>query len=638
MRITAGSKSAETALAPIPKNSVALDFETYYDQDYTLKKLSTSEYVRDPRFKVHGMAIRLPRQKKSRWISSKDVPEVLASIDWTSTALLAHHAQFDGLILSHHYGVHPCFMFCTMSMARALYSHDIGASLDEVAQFLGKGSKIRGTLEDTRGVRELSPEQEAALAQYAVQDNDLALAIFEEMRKDFPDNELRLIDITVRAFTDPVLEVDIPRAQAELERELEYKRGLIERVSEILKVEDRKAAEKILSSAEKYAAVLEELGVEVPLKWSEKQKKYIPALAKSDLEFQELEGHPDPNVQALYHARLGIKSTLIETRAQRLIDRAKPKFPVYLNYYRAHTGRWSGGDGANPQNLGRGSELRRCIVAPKGQRLVVVDSGQIEARTLAWLAGQQDLLDTFAAYDAGTGPDPYRALAAEIYGKLVEEIDKTERFLGKVCVLGLGYGMGAPKLQYTLAAGAMGPPVDLPAIECKRAVNVYRTRNRQIVLLWEFLGKILIAMLAGKTVQYRDLLTFYPDSVALPNGLSLHYPELNAVWTERGPSDFTYRSSKRGHRSKIYGGLFTENLVQALARNIVAEQALHIATKYRVVLLVHDEVVLSVPTREAKRAHDFAIEQMTIAPAWCTGIPLSAEGGVGLNYGDAKPA
>lgn len=206
------------------------------------------------------------------------------------------------------------------------------------------------------------------------------------------------------------------------------------------------------------------------------------------------------------------------------------------------------------------------------------------------------------------------------------------------CRLGLGYGMGAPKLQYTLAAGAMGPPVDLPAIECKRAVNVYRTRNRQIVLLWELLGKILIAMLAGKTVQYRDLLTFYPDSVALPNGLSLHYPELNAVWTERGPSDFTYRSSKRGHRSKIYGGLFTENLVQALARNIVAEQALHIATKYRVVLLVHDEVVLSVPTREAKRAHDFAIEQMTIAPAWCTGIPLSAEGGVGLNYGDAKPA
>jgi hypothetical protein len=206
------------------------------------------------------------------------------------------------------------------------------------------------------------------------------------------------------------------------------------------------------------------------------------------------------------------------------------------------------------------------------------------------------------------------------------------------CRLGLGYGMGAPKLQYTLETGSMGPPIVLPENECKRAVNVYRARSRQIVMLWDLLGKILTAMVAGNTVQYRDILTFYPDHVLQPNGLALHYPDLRATWGERGFTDFTYRSSRRGHRSKIYGGKFAENLVQALARIVVAEQGLRIADRYRVVLLVHDEVVLCVPTREAKRALDFSLEQMTLPPAWAQGIPLAAEGGIGDNYGDAKPS
>lgn len=626
MKTIAGSGIVETI--------VALDFETYYDQDFTLKKLSTSEYVRDPRFKVHGAAIKLPKQRKSRWISGPHLEAAFRSIDWSRTALLAHHAQFDGLILSHHFGIYPAFMYCTMSMARALYSHDIGASLDEVAKFLGKGAKLHL---NTLGIRDLSPEQERELAEYAIQDNDLAWAIFQEMRQSYPDDELGLIDITVRAFTDPVLKVDIPRAKTEFKREIEAKRLLLVKAAELLCVSELNEAKTVLSSAEKYAALLETFGVDVPLKWSEKQKKHIPALAKSDLDFQELEDHPDPNVQALYHARLAIKSTLIETRAQRLINHAKPKLPIYLNYYRAHTGRFSGGDKINPQNFGRGSELRRCIVAPKNERLVVVDSGQIEARMLAWLAEQHDLLDTFRASDAGTGPDPYRALAADIYGKHVEEIDKTERFVGKVSRLGLGFGMGAAKLHYTLAAGIMGPPLELPMVECRRAVNVYRARSRQIVLLWDLLGRILITMLAEHTVEYRNVLTFYPDRVALPNGLDLHYPDLKAVWTDKGPSDFTYRSSKRGHRSKLYGGKFTENIVQALARIVAMEQALRIAQRYRIVLLVHDEVVLSVPTNEVKRALEFATEQMTIPPSWCADIPLAAESGTGRNYGDAKP-
>lgn len=632
MRTIAGLRSDGLRL-PI----VALDFETYYDQAYTLKKLSTSEYIRDPRFKAHGAAIRLPGETKSRWIYGPKLAEIFRAIDWDNTALLAHHAQFDGLILSHHFGIFPAFTYCTMSMARALYSHDVGASLDEVAQFLGKGAKIRNALESTMGVRDLSEEQDRVLGEYAIQDNDLAWAIFEEMRTDFPEDELKLIDITVRAFTDPVLKVDVPRAQRELEREVAHKQELISKAYKIIGAESADAAKTLLSSAEKYAAVLEQLGVEVPLKWSAKQEKHIPALAKGDLEFQELEGHPDENVQALYHARLSVKSTLVETRAQRLIDHAEPALPIYLNYFRAHTGRWSGGDRLNPQNFGRKSELRRCIVAPKGHRLVVVDSGQIEARVLAWLAEQNDVLDVFREYDRGTGPDPYKTLAAEIYKKGVEEINKAERFVGKVGRLGLGYGMGAAKFEYTLAAGIMGPPVAVSPAECRRAVAVYRRANERIARLWELLERILGFMLAGKTVKYRDVLTFHPDHVVLPNGLALHYPELKAVWTDDGPKNFTYRSSKRGHRSSIYGGKFAENLVQALARNVVAEQGIRIAERYRVVLLVHDEVVLYVPTEEAEEAKRFAIEQMTVPPAWCADIPLAAEGGIGRNYGDAKP-
>ena len=111
---------------------VSLDFETYYSDDYTLSKLSTSEYVRDKRFKAQMLGIKIGNGK-TRIIPPKRIKAELAKINWSTHAVLCHNTQFDGFILSHHYGIHPAFLYDTLSMARGLHSNDIGAGLDEVS-------------------------------------------------------------------------------------------------------------------------------------------------------------------------------------------------------------------------------------------------------------------------------------------------------------------------------------------------------------------------------------------------------------------------------------------------------------------------------------------------------------------------
>lgn len=630
---------------------VTLDFETYYDSKYSLrsKEYNTSEYIRDPQFKAHCVGIKIgDGETQVYW--EEDIAPALQSIDWETHSLLCHHTNFDGLILSHHYGVVPSFYLDTLSMARALHNNQIreGNGLDAVAGFYGVGNKLPNVLGKMKGHREIPVDLRPEASEYTKMDVDLTHVIFQAMQQVYPVAELRQIDLTCRMFCDPIFGVDLKRVEQELARELADKRAKVLACGDAL-APDRDPAEEwtddeisdvlaTLQSSGKLAAALTSLGVEPPMKISPRTGQTTYAFSLQDEDFIALGSHPDSRVRALIGARLAVKSTLGETRAKRFLKAGENEWrlPVYLNYCGAHTTRWSGGNKLNLQNLPRGGELRRAILAPPGHAIVVCDSAQIEARVNAWLAGQEDLLAAFR-----TGADIYSAFASEIYGFNVDKKNNPdERFLGKVCILGLGYGMGWKKFMGVLALGMMGPPLEISAEESRRIVNLYRSKYPFIKALWRRMDDVLYRMfmkrLNGKRDDYSvfapGVLEFDEQSVWLPNGLGLHYPELTGEYDPERDiiTNYTYKAGRE--YSKIYGALLVENVVQALARTIVASQMLEISDKWRIGTMTHDEVVAVAPLAKAEECLDDMMRIMKTPPAWAPDLPLSAEGGFDTMY------
>lgn len=402
---------------------LTLDYETHWGKDYTLSgKINTSEYVRDDRFHVHGVAIK-KGNGKTLWYTGRNIALALKEIDWSKTAMVGHNTAFDGFITSEIYGHKPAFYVDTLSMSRATRGHATRHDLDTVAKAFGHGGKVkRDALANTKDKVQLTKDEEAKLGGYAVDDVDDTYRIFWDMYPHVPDDELRLIDITMRMFCDPVLEIDIPRVKAELENELGAKAAALLRSG--AQVDD-------LMSNDKFARLLQAAGAQLPQKISPSTGKLTYAFAKSDLAFQELMKNGNDKVRALCEARLKVKSTIGETRANRFLEAGRDgmKLPVMLNFSGAHTHRWSGGNRMNLQNLKRGGELRRSILAPKGYVVVVADSAQIEARVLAWLAQQMDIVNAFT-----TKQDVYKLMASAIYNVPVEDITKDQRFIGKLCI------------------------------------------------------------------------------------------------------------------------------------------------------------------------------------------------------------
>ncbi len=621
---------------------VTLDFETYYDADYTLKKLSTSEYVRDPRFEALNCAIMVDDGSPVVHWGHDAIQYALDEIDWDDAELLAHHAHFEGLLLSHHFGVLPRTYRDTLSMARALFPKGKSNRLEELAVRLGVENKLE--MPDFKGMRladipvEMRPKVEA----YVTGDVVSCYQAYQKMLPQLPPEEMELISTTVRMFARPRLLLDRQRVEEELAREVARKEA------EVLASGVEKS---VLMSNDKLAAKMIELGVQPPKKISGTTKKLTWAMAQTDLEFTALQNHPDPAVAALVKGRLAVKGSLGEKRCVRLLKAGEndQSIPVYLNYCGAHTTRWSGGDKLNFQNMPRaefdlqGNELpntaalRRSLLAPPGYVLCVVDSSQIEVRVLAWLAGERWLLDAFAR-----GEDAYCVFGTKAFGRVItKKGDPAERQLSKVCVLALGYSMGAWKLQQTFAWGTHGPVVNLAMEVCEGFVRTYRSTSRSITALWDTLNALCGDMAVGREGSYKCL-SWGKDFVLLPNGMTLHYPETRATTqpVRLGPlfgnrvEDKVVDASYLGGRSrqKLYGGLMTENLVQALARVIVASQMAAIDRRYPAVMMSHDEVVYLVPEAEAQEGLDFGLAAMRTRPAWGQDIPLDAEGGFARNY------
>ena len=607
-------------------NLITIDFETYYDKStFSLSKSTTEEYVRDPRFEVIGVAVKV-NNGETEWASGthEQIKKWLQKFDWANSGALAHNMMFDGFILSEKFGIEPKIYFDTLCMGRGLHGVEVGGSLAALATRYNLGVKGDEVIAASGKNRvDFTKEELNRYGDYCVNDVELTYKLFHAiMAKGFPKKELKIIDLTLRMFTLPKLDLNLTMLEQHL-RNIQDKKALLLLEADVEKTE--------LASNPKFAALLEKFNVPVPMKISPTTGKETFALAKNDEEFKALAEHPDLRVQALVAARLGTKSTLEETRTERFIGIAKRGLmPVPLKYYAAHTGRWGGSDNLNLQNLpargDNGGKLKKAIEAPEGYVIIDSDSSQIEARVLAWLSGQNDLVEAFK-----NGEDVYKLMASAIYEKSADQITKEERFVGKTTILGAGYGMGAKKFGAQLKTFGTSVTEE----ETRHIIEVYRQTYPSIVSLWREAQTALDALTKGMTTSLgkEGVLSLVPEErgILLPSGLLLRYDGLIAL---RGEKGMQYQYKTRYGWNNIYGGKVIENVCQAIARCIIGEQMIKISKKYNVVLTVHDAVACLAREEEAEEAQAYVEECMRWTPEWAEGLPVNCESGYGKSYGD----
>ena len=619
---------------------ITIDFETYYtSKDLGFRTQTTEEYIRDSRFEVIGVAVQVDAGEPVWFSGDREATRKwLKQFDWKNSMMLAHNTLFDGAILKWHFGITPMVYLDTLCMARAIHGVEVGGSLAKLALRYGigeKGTEVIAAIDKTRS--DFTPEDLAQYGEYCRNDVALTYQLFNNMSKGFPMEELKLIDMTLRMFTHPMLYVDEETLQQRLDDLRKEQSELLSSLMEKLECATEEEVRKQLSSNQKFAKVLEGFGVTVPIKNSPTTGKEVPALAKKDEGFIALTENEDTFIQHLCAVRLGTKSTLEEKRIQRFIDigkRNRGMIPVPLKYYGAHTGRWSGSDKINFQNLPsrdvKKKALKKGIIPPEGYLVINSDSSQIEARVLAWLAGQDDVVKQFA-----DGEDVYSVFASSIYERPISKKDPTERFVGKTCILGLGYGTGALKLQHTLST-SQPVSVKLDEDECKRIVGVYREKNDKIIDLWHEADQLLEDMMNNKfdkplSFGQHGCVFYDAEGIILPNNLRIRYPNLRRAEKD-GKSQIVY-DSRRGEIS-IWGGGVVENIVQALARIIVGTQMVEINDKYRVALTVHDAAVVVVEEDKVDIALEVITGLMFKPPTWASGLPVACEAKAGATYGD----
>ena len=646
---------------------LTIDFETHWDsKEYTLSKMTTEEYIRDPRFLAFGACIHeFGTDLRTQWYRGDELHRVLSTYDWGRTAVLAHNAQFDVAILSWRYGIEPAFIFDTLSMARALRGVEVGNSLAKLASDFGLPPKGRA-LHSTDGLAVIDATTERELSEYCEHDVHLCEKIFERLVQGYPTSELRLIDMTLKMYTRPLLVLDQNMLAKELIDERDNREALLKKLD---------IDESALASNPKFAQLLESLHVPPPMKKSKTTGKQTYALAKNDAMFQALLNGSNDDVRLLCEARLKVKSTTERTRAQRFLDIGqRGTLPVPLSYYGALSGRWTASKGSaiNMQNLKRGSFLRKAIMAPEGHQLVVGDLSQIEPRVLAWLSDYTEMLDIFRA-----GGDPYAAFGAQMFGipGMTKDSHPIHRQSAKSALLGAGYGLGwasfaaqllvgflgAPPLRYTKAdARQLGVSqqyvqrfvdwednltkmAEIPhtcsegelLIHCvvaKKIIDVYRATAHAVTSFWDMCSGLIETSLYGGKEYTHKCLTFRKEQIILPNGMSLLYPRLRRKRDETGRQQWVYGEDE----TKLYAGKVTNNVTQAVARIVMTDGMLRVSKRYPVVGTVHDELLAIASDEEANDAKTWVLAQMVMEPRYLPGIPLGADGGVHRRYGLAK--
>lgn len=580
------------------------DFETYFDSKYSLSKMPTINYVRDDRFEFMGIALAVDDGPQFYVSSEDEFLEWASGIDWSTTAFCAFNCAFDATVLTQRYGIFPAYYLDPMSMARALLAiprHNLAS----VSKHLGlgeKGSALKA------GSREVTAE----LAEYACNDNELSRKIYYFLRRLIAPKEYDLIHWTIRCWAEPTLELDVDVLQRVMDQSIQSRNDLIAASG---------YSEAQLTSNPQFAQIIRGLGLIPPTKLSETTGEETEAFSKGDDEFVSFMLEY-PQHKHIWDGRLAAKSNINIRRPEKFLSIARMgrTTPMPLNYCGAHTGRWSGADGLNVQNLTnlRISDLRLAFRAPPGHKVVVVDSSQIELRINMWFCGQTDVVDLLR-----NGGDVYRREAAGQFGVAEEQVTKLQRAYGKAVTLGCGYGMGPPKFRKYAAAGPLGmDPIYISEEESHRAISTYRQNTARVPAMWSQLDRTLSSLTKSDINQFFGPLRLRHEHILLPSGRALWYRDL-----EQGDNNSGWAYDTGKGRAFIWGGTMLENIIQALARDVVAEQLLAIDERYRVVSSTHDEAIYIAREEEAEEALAFGIEMFSQVPEWLEGCPLAAEGG-----------
>ena len=647
---------------------ITLDFETYWDSQHTLTKMSPTEYIMHPDTEIISVAIKIDNKPTYVLFGEQKIGDHLRSLDWSDVMALGHNMSgFDAMILAWRFGINPKLYACTAAMARSAHSKTgvnvggkylTGVSLKKLAAEFGVGKKLDLEATNTKGKHlcDFTPDEIAAMSEYNKVDTDLCYDLFKKLYVGFPKQELLLIDMTTRMLTDPKFVLDYDRVNTALAdvkvekseslKKLAWLLGIEAYVADALEtgvtVEEQVRSQ--LASAARFGALLNSLGVETPMKISKVTGKPAAALAKTDDEFIALQNHPNPLVAAAARARLEVKSTLLETRLQAFLtaaDACDGKLPVPLKYAGADTtGRWSG-EQYNMQNLPRigstarpSDALRMSLLAPKGHKVIVADLSGIELRVNMFLWKVPYAMELFKA--SPDKADLYKYFAAnDLYNIDEIQVSKEQRQVGKVSHLGLGFGAGAATFQKV--AKLMGG-VDMELNESTRVVNTYREAHPEIVNGWRRFQDCLPFIMQGvdEAIDPWGLCWTEHNAVRLPSGRRIYYPNLVKERDDNGKSEWWYGTGRT--RARIYAGKGVENLVQALARDVIAEHAVQFfkRSKLRPSLMVHDELVYIVPEAEAEKRLDELQSIMRAGVSWWPELVTWSEGDIAGSYGEAK--
>ena len=604
---------------------IVLDFETYYDKQFSLSKMTTEEYIRSEQFETIGVAVK-ENDGETKWCSGthQEIKDFLLLYSWDDAFVVGHNMRFDAAILNWRFGISPLALGDTMGMGQILHGLTQSVSLKNLSEFYGIGEKGTEVLDALgKHLDDFNRDDLARYGEYCKNDVELTHKLFGKMLKRFTRAELKLIDLTIRMFSEPRLFIDKVRLIEHLHKVRTSK-------AELLASAD--VDKDMLMSNPKFAELLRGLGIEPPMKKSATTGKETYAFAKTDEEFKALLEHEDPRVQVLTAARLGNKSTIEETRTEQFIQIAnRGMLPVPLKYAGATVShRWSGVDGINLQNLPRTSELRKAICAPLGYKIVAADLSNIELRLAYWFAGSTKKIEQIKA-----GVDLYKQSASEIANVPYDEVTKALRFVFKVVNLSGIYGVGAAKMHSILKQGGEDKDIN----EVKGIVYAYRQANPELVRAWANAGTMLEAVHSGNAYRMgpNDIIQATPEGMLKPNKMVLGLPNLRKLRTDTGESWAYDKIMGRTvipeytHPAKTF-----QRCIQSLARDIIGHQMILVAKRYQIVMTVHDEIVCLVAEKDVDEAVAYMKECMTTAPEWCLDLPLDCEVGVGDNYMDAK--
>lgn len=650
---------------------IIFDFETYFnkklkgDLQYSLSKLSYPEYIYDSRFQVHLLGV--DRNGKQDFIAPRDIPKFLKGIK--GAVVIGHNLFFDAAILAWRYDWRAERYIDTLSLA----NHYVGPAressngrndLDTLARKLGIAVQKKD-LSFMDGVAVPTPGDLLRLKEYLGTDLTITRKVADKLLPRIANAELELwlIDHTLRIFLDRQLAIN--------PKQVTKTRKLVNtRLAERVKASGTTPA--VLASNPQFATELrsrlKKYNVKMPTKRG--KNSIIPALAKDDPGFLKLAEHPIKPIADLVRGRLVLRSSANVLARLNTMDKFHERgIPVHLVYYGAHTGRWSAAGGFNFLNLTSpdrandpvdreiAKSIRESIEADTGETFVAADASQIEKRVLAWLAEESKLERGFA-----NGDDIYSEFISDVLDEDIHKPTGKEkpavaahltlmRGAGKIAVLGLGFNMGVDKFFTQLRSKSPGIAKMIAdgRIDLKfagKVVEKYRKTYTEIVKFWTVIEDAFKRVLAGGEDEHVgrggalriERIDDTSVGIALPSGRILYYRNLR--WEQHaGTRTFVGYDGKRvtrtgnnyelrfGNGKKIYGGLLTENVVQAIARDIMvlSIRKMELA-KFPVVLHVYDEIVAQVKKGKAKKAEALLVKSLSTPPPWGQGMILAAEG------------